>query len=540
MDNIDDCNAVYVDDCGTFEYGNGELVAIKEAEDSELLYLTVKSEKEAYDMYNKYAFSKGFGIRRGKNRQRACGDGWTMRRYLCSKAGLKDDSKKRTRCYDKIDMRTDCKAFLQFQIGKDGVWTCVRHEMVHNHEMVPLEKRHLLRSQRNVNNEQLHFMSTLKSSGVQVADAIRVMRKEAGGSPMVGFTQRDAYNALAAEKEKQLDGCDCKQLIRIFAQRMLVKYECSSNVWLNNLYLIKEKWCPAFSKDYFSGGVLSSQRSESTNHSLSHRLKATHGLCDFYNVFVDVVSEWRSRENGEDFNCLRGNRHLAFANVSILLHGREVYTSEVYKIFEEEFVKGTACDQENVGGSFPEFIYYVWRPKVDLIKHQRWCKSAMSSQSVEELRDRSKVVQSSVWRAQTLRFLVHFVTACQDIPLCRDEFEHGLKLLKEKVESIRGPINFSKGGEDKPKGAVEKACNKAKAWRKRVGIYSDELKARAQSSVQVFDQGVVGFVHPMAENSGLVRLLGDGECSGVQKKCLPVRKSQGVKEGQSSKNQNSK
>ncbi|KAL2921555.1 Protein FAR1-RELATED SEQUENCE 5 [Bienertia sinuspersici] len=172
-----------------FYLGNGELVAAKEAEDSELLYLTVKSEKKAYDI-----------------------DGWTMRRYLCPKAGLKDDSKKRTRYYDKIDMRTDCKAFLQFQIGKDGVWTCVRHEMVHNHEMVPLEKRHLLRSQRNVNNEQLHFMSTLKSSGVQVADAIRVMRKEAGGSPMVGCTQRDAYNDLATEKEKQLDGCDCKHL----------------------------------------------------------------------------------------------------------------------------------------------------------------------------------------------------------------------------------------------------------------------------------------------------------------------------------------
>ncbi|KAL2900779.1 Protein FAR1-RELATED SEQUENCE 1, partial [Bienertia sinuspersici] len=346
-----------------------------------------------------------------------------MRRYLCSKADLKDDSKKRTRCYDKIDMRTDCKAFLQFQIGKDGVWTCVRHEMVHNHEMVPLEKRHLL-------------------SGVQVADAIRVMRKEAGGSPMVGFTQRDAYNALAAEKQKQLDGCDCKQLIRISAQR----------------------------------------------------LKATNGLCDFSNVFVDVVSEWRSRGNGEDFNCLRGNRHLAFANVSIVLHAREVYAREVYKIFEEEFVKGTACDQENVGGSFPKFIYYIWRSKVDLIKHQvcfdkeshqirctckyfsemgilcshslrvyhlhcvgriteryilkRWCKSAFSSQSVEELRDKSKVFQSSMCRAQTLRFLVHFVTTCQDIPLCRDEFEHGLKLLKEKVESIRGPIEFSKGGED--------------------------------------------------------------------------------------------
>lgn len=61
-------------------------------------------------------------------------------------------------------------------------------------------------------------MSTLKASGVNVLDAIRVMKKEAGGSPMIGFTLRDAY-ALAAEKEKELDRSDCQQLIKIFAQR---------------------------------------------------------------------------------------------------------------------------------------------------------------------------------------------------------------------------------------------------------------------------------------------------------------------------------
>ncbi|KAL2897686.1 Protein FAR1-RELATED SEQUENCE 1 [Bienertia sinuspersici] len=72
---------------------------------------------------------------------------------------------------------------------------------------------------------------------------------------------------------------------------------------------------------------------------------------------------------------------------------------------------------------------------------KRWCKTAMSSLY-------SKVVQSSVWRAQTLRFHIYFVIACQDIPLCRDEFKHCLKLLKEKVESIRGSIDFTKGGED--------------------------------------------------------------------------------------------
>ncbi|KAL2894971.1 Glutamate--tRNA ligase 2 [Bienertia sinuspersici] len=107
----------------------------------------------------------------------------------------------------------------------------------------------------------------------------------------------------------------------------------------------------------------------------------------------------------------------------------------------------------------------------------------MSSQSVEELCDKSKVVQSSVWRAQTPRFLTHFVTAYQDIGVRRDEYEHGLKLLKDKVESIRDLIDFSKERKIRPKGAIEKACNKAKAWRKKVDIYFEKLKARAQSSV---------------------------------------------------------
>ena len=66
------------------------------------------------------------------------------------------------------------------------------------------------------------------------------------------------------------------------------------------------KWCPAFSKSYFSSGVLCSQRSETTNRSLKTRLHATADLCDFYNIFSDVVSKWRSKENGEDHRCSKG------------------------------------------------------------------------------------------------------------------------------------------------------------------------------------------------------------------------------------------
>ncbi|XP_031114321.1 protein FAR1-RELATED SEQUENCE 6-like [Ipomoea triloba] len=110
--------------------------------------------------------------------------------------------------------------------------------------------------------------------------------------------------------------------------RMVTEYKCHTNAWLDKLYDIREKWCPAFSKDYFSGGILSSQRSETTNHSVSRRLSKTSGLCDFYNSFVNVVSKWRSKENGEDVRCSQGLPTMTLDHVKLLLHARNVYTIE--------------------------------------------------------------------------------------------------------------------------------------------------------------------------------------------------------------------
>ena len=73
--------------------------------------------------------------------------------------------------------------------------------------------------------------------------------------------------------------------------RLEREYECHKNSWMQKLFDVREKWCPAFNKDFFSGGILSSQRSETTNCSVSRRLFKTAGLCDFYNSFIDVVSE---------------------------------------------------------------------------------------------------------------------------------------------------------------------------------------------------------------------------------------------------------
>ena len=278
---------------------------------------------------------------------------------------------------------------------------------------------------------------------------------------------------------------------------MLTHYKCVENPWLKNLYTIREMWCPAYSKNYWSGGVLSSQRCETTNKSVSHRLDKTQGLCDFYHVFLDVISEWRSKENGHDYRNWKGRPEVAAANCGILLHARKIYTIEAYVLFEEQFLKGMACSQEEIRGNTAiEKSYYVWRPKKDLIKHEvrfnqetfavdctcqyftemgflcshalrvyhvhcvpeipnlyilkRWTKAAMCSHLVEDDGEKSNIVAASVWRAQTLRNFVKLVMSSQDSLQARAEVDSAFGLLKEKVESIRGTIDFSdpKVGED--------------------------------------------------------------------------------------------
>ncbi|XP_019185965.1 PREDICTED: protein FAR1-RELATED SEQUENCE 1-like [Ipomoea nil] len=400
-----------------------DLVGVVDTEDAnpadqDLVGMSVCSVDEAYDMYNDYAFRVGFSVRRG------------------------------------------CGAFVQFHLHENGMWIVSKHEKLHNHELVPPSKSYLLRSHRMVSRNHISYLTDLKSSGVSVADGVRLLKTQSGGSPLVGFTSSDAYNSLCTDALNRLDGTDSNTLIEIFKRRqsserdfyfdfevdlesspqsimtdqcaamaaaivqvfpssrhrlciwhigenskkhikglrnqkdfldifncllkytdteaefefywtrMVTTYKCHNNHWIEKLYGCREKWCPAFNKDYFSGGILSSQRSETTNHSISRRLSKTSGLCDFYNSFVGVISEWRSRENGEDVQCSQGVPTMVMDNVKIMLHAREIYTIEIYYLFEEQFLKGGSCYQERVMLEDGVYKYHVWRPDVDIIRHE--------------------------------------------------------------------------------------------------------------------------------------------------------------------------
>ncbi|XP_021835120.1 uncharacterized protein [Spinacia oleracea] len=97
-----------------------EVVVVEEASASELMLKEVRSDDESYEMYNDYAFRKGFSIRKGLIRTSRRTGLWTMRRFLCFNSGFKDVKKETLRKYERSELRTGCTAFIQFSITNDG------------------------------------------------------------------------------------------------------------------------------------------------------------------------------------------------------------------------------------------------------------------------------------------------------------------------------------------------------------------------------------------------------------------------------------
>lgn len=146
------------------------------------------------------------------------------------------------------------------------------------------------------------------------------------------------------------------------------EFSCTKHPWLSKLYEIREKWCCAYGKDYFSAGVLSSQRSESANHSISKRLNKTTTLCDFFGIFGSVVSDWRSNERKDNALCWDGVPEVSIP-CSLLESAAKVYTIGAFKRFEKEFVKSMSYKHNLESTLDQTHCYFVSTTRTDEFGH---------------------------------------------------------------------------------------------------------------------------------------------------------------------------
>ena len=70
-----------------------------------------------------------------------------------------------------------------------------------------------LRSYKKVKKALVDFFQKMRRNGMKVSHAYQLIRNEVGSLPLLGFSERDAYNSVANEIKKTLDGCDANHLM---------------------------------------------------------------------------------------------------------------------------------------------------------------------------------------------------------------------------------------------------------------------------------------------------------------------------------------
>ncbi|KAI8568290.1 hypothetical protein RHMOL_Rhmol02G0186700 [Rhododendron molle] len=122
---------------------------------------------------------------------------------------------------------------------------------------------------------------------------------------------------------------------------LLRQIDLTGHGWLNDLFEIRGRWIPAYTRHIFSAGMTSSQRAEN-NHAFFKRFVSKHNsLLDFVTRFERGIS--RIRHNELDFDHKDANERPQMKTM-FLMEKRmsEVYTLPIFQKFQDEIFQNSA------------------------------------------------------------------------------------------------------------------------------------------------------------------------------------------------------
>ncbi|XP_019192714.1 PREDICTED: protein FAR1-RELATED SEQUENCE 5-like [Ipomoea nil] len=438
--------------------------------DQDLVGLVVSNVDEAFELYNNYAYRLGFSVRKGHQRYKGSTKTIQMKNFCCSKSGYKANSG--VKAYSKIDTRTGCEAFVQFDVGDDGLWTVTKHEKVHNHELCVFNKSHLLRSHRSVGDNQLLYLQGLKDSGVALADGIRFLKHQSGGSPLVSFTSRDVYNSMAADIVKRLDGTDSNSLIEIFRRRQSTESDFFFDFELD----LDARLCSFFWRD----GQMRRDYEMFGDFLVYDTTYRTNKYDMIYGPFVGMNHHCMNVMFGCGF--LMNERIESFVWLfkvflrsmggkypqSIMTYQCAVMAAAISKVFPTSRHRlciwhiGNACHQEMVLNDGHQQKYHVWRPDIDITSIpdkyvlKRWTKKVIDGRNVNIDSIVYNVgIPPSIWVFDISRKFQRLVVSSHDSSVARKLCDEAVDDVKKKVEAEIGYVHIEECGVSSSSGSVQ-------------------------------------------------------------------------------------
>ncbi|KAI3972604.1 hypothetical protein MKX01_019262 [Papaver californicum] len=169
-----------------------------------------ESEEAARIFYNSYARRIGFSTRVSVYHRSRRDGAIICRQIVCSRQGFRHDrdrdgnsSESRSKRQRAVT-RVGCKAMIMVKKQDSGKWIVSKFVKEHNHELVPPDKVHSLRSHRHVSGPARSLIDTLQAAGIGPSGVMSVLIKESGGANNVGFTTVDCRNYMSGSKQKTL------------------------------------------------------------------------------------------------------------------------------------------------------------------------------------------------------------------------------------------------------------------------------------------------------------------------------------------------
>ncbi|KAL4313205.1 hypothetical protein GQ457_01G008270 [Hibiscus cannabinus] len=162
------------------------------------------SEQSARVFYNSYARCIGFSTRVSVY-QRSRRDGSIIcRQIVCSREGFRRAAGQNRSKRQRTVTRVGCRAQITVKKQSSGKWVVSKFVKDHNHELVPPDKVHCLRSHRHVSGPARSLIDTLQAAGMGPSGVMSVLIKESGGINNVGFTKVDCQNYMSSSRQRTL------------------------------------------------------------------------------------------------------------------------------------------------------------------------------------------------------------------------------------------------------------------------------------------------------------------------------------------------
>ncbi|KAK0580633.1 hypothetical protein LWI29_004345 [Acer saccharum] len=191
--------------CGDIYMPEGDFLDLEPSEGMEF-----ESEEAAKAFYNSYARRVGFSTRVSSSRRSRRDGAIIQRQFVCAKEGFRNLNEKRTKDREikrpRTITRVGCKASLSVKMQDSGKWVVSGFVKEHNHELVPPDQVHCLRSHRQISGPAKTLIDTLQAAGMGPRRIMSALIKEYGGISKVGFTEVDCRNYMRNNRQKSLEG----------------------------------------------------------------------------------------------------------------------------------------------------------------------------------------------------------------------------------------------------------------------------------------------------------------------------------------------